>query len=414
MAKVGGREVWALVVALASAAAASALRATSALSAASQQRSSVSIALELRSVQLSVEKGTSGTRDMHKMAYFGTIGVGSPKQPFSVVFDTGSGNLLIPASECESEACMKHRRFDRSMSHSAKEVNCDGTEVGPDGPDSVTITFGTGEISGPCLEDQVCVGGSCSRGMFIASDMETDHPFSAFTFDGVLGLALPEMAQGPGFSLMARMANDASLQSPMFSVFLSNDDSEVSEVTFGEVKHDHLASKLFWVPVSRKDTGYWEVRIEDITLSNNPMGVCEDCRVAVDTGTSMLAGPTDVITKLKDAVALNEDCSNYDNLPKLGFVIGGHILNLDPKDYVDQADDVCDVSFMDLDVPPPKGPLFVFGIPFLQKYFTAYDVRSNSVGFAVAKHPEQTEKQAAELLVELGDRHATPSLRPSA
>merc|ERR1719387_944310 len=187
--------------------------------------------------------------------------------------------------------------------------------------------------------------------MFIASDMETDHPFSAFTFDGVLGLALPEMAQGPGFSLMARMANDASLQSPMFSVFLSNDDSEVSEVTFGEVKHDHLASKLFWVPVSRKDTGYWEVRIEDITLSNNPMGVCEDCRVAVDTGTSMLAGPTDVITKLKDAVALNEDCSNYDNLPKLGFVIGGHILNLDPKDYVDQADDVCDVSFMDLDVP---------------------------------------------------------------
>jgi len=293
-------------------------------------------------------------------------------------------------------------------------VNCDGTEVGPDGPDSVTITFGTGEISGPCLEDQVCVGGSCSRGMFIASDMETDHPFSAFTFDGVLGLALPEMAQGPGFSLMARMANDASLQSPMFSVFLSNDDSEVSEVTFGEVKHDHLASKLFWVPVSRKDTGYWEVRIEDITLSNNPMGVCEDCRVAVDTGTSMLAGPTDVITKLKDAVALNEDCSNYDNLPKLGFVIGGHILNLDPKDYVDQADDVCDVSFMDLDVPPPKGPLFVFGIPFLQKYFTAYDVRSNSVGFAVAKHPEQTEKQAAELLVELGDRHATPSLRPSA
>jgi hypothetical protein len=412
MAKVcDHRAVWALFAALASAAAASVMRRASAELVTSRHQTSASVSLELRTVQLSIEQGSEGTSDMHKMAYFGTIGIGTPPQPFSVVFDTGSGNLIVPASDCDSDACMNHKSFDRAMSTSAREMNCDGSEIGPDGPDSVTITFGTGEISGPCIEDKVCVGGACSRGIFIDSDTESDQPFSTFTFDGVLGLSLPPMAQSPAFSLMARLRNDSSLQSPIFSVFLSNDDSEVSEVTFGEVKHDHLASKLFWVPVSRKDTGYWEVRIEDITLDNKPMSFCEDCRVAVDTGTSMLAGPTDVITKLKDAVDLKDDCSNYDRLPKLGFIIGKHILNLHPKDYVDQAEDACDVSFMELDVPPPKGPLFVFGIPFLQKYFTAYDVRSNSVGFGVAKHPEQNEKQAAELLVEVGSRDMTPSLR---
>ena len=55
----------------------------------------------------------------------------------------------------------------------------------------------------------------------------------------------------------------------------------------------------------------------------------------------------------------------------------------------------CDVSLTALDVPPPKGPLFVFGIPFLQKFYTVYDHAEKRVGFASAKH----EGQESEALV---------------
>jgi hypothetical protein len=60
---------------------------------------------------------------------------------------------------------------------------------------------------------------------------------------------------------------------------------------------------------------------------------------------------------------------------------------------------------MPLDVPPPQGPLFVFGIPFLQKFFTVYDEGAHRIGFAVAKHSNQDAATAAALLVEVGAPH---------
>jgi hypothetical protein len=327
------------------------------------------------------------TRVIHKMAYYGKLTVGTPPQEFEVVFDTGSGNLIVPGDDCQSLACRNHGRFAQKKSSTVRESNCDGSELHGE-PDEITITFGTGHITGRCLQDRICIGSACSEGTFISSTDESRQPFASFSFDGVLGLALPRMAQGDSFSVMTRLLDNHQLNKPMFSVFLSDSDSEESEITFGDVKQEHMASELFWVPVTGV-AGYWEVSVEDITLNKEPQSLCqakEGCRVAVDTGTSQLAGPTDMIKELKSLLNVKSDCSNFDKLPDLGFVIGGRILRLSPLDYVDKDSMYCHVSLMDLDVPPPMGPLFIFGIPFLQKYYSVYDQPNSRVGFAVAKH----------------------------
>mmetsp|Transcript_51425 Transcript_51425/g.95136 ORF Transcript_51425/g.95136 Transcript_51425/m.95136 type:complete len:412 (-) Transcript_51425:151-1386(-) len=362
------------------------------------KRAAMSVALKRRRV-VDVQTTRQGrTKQVHKMAYYGPLYVGSPAQEFLVVYDTGSGNLIIPGSTCKSEACTLHKSFNMSASSSVSTIFCDGKpRAANEESDQITITFGTGSISGQCMRDNICVGSqACAQGSFIMSEEESFNPFANFQFDGVLGLALPSMSQTEDFSLMHRMTE--TLMNPMFSVFLSDSDEEESEFTFGGVKPEHMASELFWVNVAKK-SGYWEVEIEDITIDNVPQGMCEDCRVAVDTGTSQLAGPSALVDKLEDTLQLNEDCSNYDKMPRLGFVIGGRILNLRPAEYIDQDEDnYCSLSLMSLDIPPPKGPLFVFGIPFLQKFLTVYDSANDRVGFAVAKHavqPDGPEKLVA-------------------
>ena len=46
----------------------------------------------------------------HASEYYGQVAVGTPAQTFLVVFDTGSGNLLIPSTDCEDESCKLHKR----------------------------------------------------------------------------------------------------------------------------------------------------------------------------------------------------------------------------------------------------------------------------------------------------------------
>eukprot|EP00931_Biecheleriopsis_adriatica_P021686 TRINITY_DN14118_c0_g1_i1.p1 TRINITY_DN14118_c0_g1~~TRINITY_DN14118_c0_g1_i1.p1 ORF type:complete len:453 (-),score=93.20 TRINITY_DN14118_c0_g1_i1:90-1382(-) len=338
---------------------------------------------------------------VHKTAYYGTIEVGDPPQKATVVFDTGSGNLMIPSTSCSDSACMRHKRFDPDKSKTVRRLQADGAPVVPgDDLDLLTVNFGTGEITGAFLEDDVCIGSLCTNMRFIGANHESDQPFSAFSFDGVLGLALDEMTQGKEFSIMDKMVSSAKLKNPLFSVFLSDSDSEDSEITFGEVKDDHIIGDMFWVPVSRR-SGYWQVHMEDIAIDGTKQDLCPDCQVAVDTGTSMLAGPTDVIRKLRTKLKVASDCSNYDTLPDLGFVVHGHVLNLKPSEYVENDKGSCAVSLMNLDVPPPNGPLFIFGDPFLRKFYTAYDRENRKVGFAAARHKDIPAWKSASLLVAL-------------
>mmetsp|Transcript_59672 Transcript_59672/g.159683 ORF Transcript_59672/g.159683 Transcript_59672/m.159683 type:complete len:406 (+) Transcript_59672:149-1366(+) len=344
--------------------------------------------------------------------YYGVISVGTPPQKFSVVFDTGSGNLLLPGAHCKSIACRRHRRYNAGVSKTATALRGASEDEDDEGSDEedeedtslidrrhsrgATITFGTGKISGLYQRDRVCVGSICSTADFMAATKESRKPFSTVPFDGILGLSLPAMSEGKDFNIFHSMVQQKVLKHNIFSMFLAEGNSKNSEVMFGDYDPNRMASKLVWLPVSGKK--YWEVKMSDIIVGSKRQHLCHPkCRVAIDSGTSMLATPSRMARRLRAKLKVRTDCHGIDHLPKLSFILAGKKLELSPKDYVHRKQDgSCKLSLMSLDVPPPSGPLVILGDPFLKKFYTIYDATGASggkprVGFAKARQTNDIE-----------------------
>jgi len=327
---------------------------------------------------------------IHKTAYWGTVTMGTPPQEFKVIFDTGSGNLILPAKSCDMPGCNPHTKYDPAGSSSASQV------VNEKGEGSTEISFGTGDITGDYYKDKFCLGSSlCSEVRFIASTQQSPEPFSETPFDGILGMGFKDLSMGEGFNIVDDLNGGGQLPQSTFAFFLTDDGS--SEITFGGYRPEMIASDIVWAHVDRES--YWQVGVDDITFDNKDTGLCDGgCQVAVDTGTSMLAGPSDLVDKLSSKLGAKDDCSNFASLPRIGFKIGNKVLNLAPEDYMDKSSGDCSFSLMSLDVPPPKGPLFIFGDPFLRRFVTIYDRAGPKVGFAVAKHAEMDGSSASSII----------------
>jgi pepsin A len=338
-------------------------------------------------------RNRSHSQGRHPSEYFGTVTIGTPAQQFQILFDTGSGNLLVPSTVCDGPACMKHRRINASSSVSSVNIafsNKPDTPVGDDGDqDVLNLVYGTGEATGVILQDKVCVGTTCARADLVAAMEESAAPFGDAPFDGIMGLGLTKLSEGPAFNMLDCMARDKAIKRSLFSVFLGATDDEESEILFGSYRTEHMTGSLHWVNVM--DTGYWQVPLEAISVRGNVLANVSNSSAILDTGTSLLAGPPDVVNSLLDQLNVATNCSNFASLPDISFVVAGRMLSLSPEDYVDRdaSGHDCTLPLMTQDVKPGEGPVWIFGDPFLRKFYTVYDRDKMQVGIALASHRQR-------------------------
>ncbi|XP_050206438.1 cyprosin-like [Mercurialis annua] len=424
--------------------------------------------------------------------YYGEIAIGTPPQTFTVVFDTGSSNLWVPSSKCHfSLACYFHSKYKASESRSYAE---NGT--------SAAIRYGTGSISGFFSQDNVKVGDLVVRNQdFIEATKEPGITFLASKFDGILGLGFQEISVGKAIPVWYSMVDQGLVKEQVFSFWLNRivGGEKGGEIVFGGVDPNHHKGQHTYVPVTQK--GYWQFDMGEVLIGNETTGLCADgCKAIADSGTSLLAGPTTVITQINHAIGasgivsqqcktvveqygkvilemllsqarpgkicsqigfctfdgtrgvstniqnvvdeskerasdgmqdaactacemlvvwmqnrlkLNDtedqilnyvnqlcerlpspngesavDCSSLSTLPSVSFTIGGKAFKLTPDQYVlkvgEGAAAQCISGFIALDVPPPRGPLWILGDVFMGVYHTVFDYGNLRVGFAEA------------------------------
>ncbi|XP_040259948.1 aspartic proteinase oryzasin-1-like isoform X3 [Aegilops tauschii subsp. strangulata] len=233
-------------------------------------------------------------KNYHNAQYHGEIGIGTPPQNFTVIFDTGSSNLWVPSSKCFlSIACYFHASYKAKRSSTYKKNG-----------KMVAIQYGTGAISRYVSQDNVQVGGVVVKNQdFIEATREPSITFMVAKFDGILGLGFKEISKGDVVPVWYNMVSQGLVGSPIFTFWLNRHagEGQGGEIVFGGIDPNHHNGDHTYVPVTRK--GYWQFDMGDVLIGGNSTGLCASrCAAIADSGTSLLSGPTAIITQINEKI----------------------------------------------------------------------------------------------------------------
>ncbi|QRV87932.1 aspartyl protease [Ceratobasidium sp. AG-Ba] len=309
--------------------------------------------------------------------YYSEITLGTPPQSFKVVLDTGSSNLWVPGKSCTSIACFLHAKYDSSASSTYK---ANGT--------SFEIHYGSGSLEGYMSQDTLTIGDlSVKKQDFAEATKEPGLAFAFGKFDGILGLAYDRISVNGAVPPVYNMVNQGLLAEPLFT-FRVGEQPDGGEAVFGGIDSSHYKGKIHYVPVRRK--AYWEVELESVSLGDDVLEL-ENTGAAIDTGTSLIALPTDIAEMINTQIGAKRswngqytvDCNTVPSLPDLTFKFGGKPYTLSGSEYTLNVQGTCISAFTGLDINlPDGGSIWIVGDVFLRKYFTVYDLGRDAVGFA--------------------------------
>lgn len=386
------------------------------------------ILVPLTKLTVPVRKG--GKVVSYKQSFAGQIAIGSPQygpqQVFSIIFDSGSGQVIVPDERCRSQACLAHRRYDisKSWTPSVSPVNVDGS-MPVHHRDEAEIRFGTGVVKGQFVHEAVCVGAGnpadkqlCVEMNIVAAQAMSDNPFLEFEFDGIVGLGLEGLAVSKEFSFLNRLAAQAGrFQFAMYRAPSDRDSGH--EIAIGGYNHKRFTGGLQWTRAIEAERGFWQVRLRGVRIGNTSLDICSaesGCPGILDTGSSHLGVPkawTSHITKvLSGAPGGHADCRDIET-PDMHLDFEGFSLTLSTRDYMRSLPTAVAAGSGDATSPRsaaciPKvtpvfipasfgtGNFFILGEPVFSRYYTVFEWDQRRIGFASARHAADISTSGAE------------------
>lgn len=312
------------------------------------------------------------------MDYYGVIGIGTPAQNFTVVFDTGSANLWVPSVMCLASdvACQNHNQYNSSAS-STYVAN----------GQSFSIQYGTGSLTGFLSTDTVSISGLAIQNQTFAEAVsQPNGSFTGVPFDGILGMGFQTIAVDSVVPPFYNLYAQGLIDEPSFGFYMARAGSaqQGGQLILGGVDDQLFSGNLTYVPVSQE--GYWQFQMTSAVMGGYV--VCYECQAIADTGTSLLACPGNAYTQLNQLIGgqLIEgdyyvDCSTVDSLPVLSLNIGGSMFNLPASAYIssftEEGTTYCMSSFTYIDTD-----FWILGDVFLGQFYAQFDFGQNRVGFA--------------------------------
>ncbi|KAM6310966.1 gastricsin [Podargus strigoides] len=314
-------------------------------------------------------------------SYFGEISMGTPPQNFLVLFDTGSSNLWVPSTYCQTAACSNHAEFNPN----------DSSTFISNGQ-TYTLSYGSGALTVVLGYDTLTIQSiTVTNQEFGLSESEPTEPFYYADFDGIMGMAYPSLAVGGTPTALQGMLQQNQLTEPVFSFYFSRQPTYNygGELILGGVDSQFFQGSIVWAPVTQQL--YWQIAIDEFAIGGSATGLCsQGCQAIVDTGTYLLTVPQSYLDTFLQTLGAQEtsygyavDCNQVQSLPTITFVINGAQLPLPPSAYVVNSNGYCTLGVEVTYLPSQNGqPLWILGDVFLKEYYTVFDMANNRIGFA--------------------------------
>lgn len=353
-----------------------------------------------------------------------------------VNLDTGSSDLWVTSDSCTKTSCGS--RIAPSYSTSTSSFNNSGSTVTMNYGDSSTGTSATGPIG----FDTATLAGIAIDNQAFTAVSSTDNTVIQDGAAGIFGLGFPSgsdiqaklteaqtdvttLTSSDAFlndtytygPLLSRISMTNQLEDDIFSIYLQRSEIDVGvnngTLTIGKLPDGIDESSLTWVPVrlyAPADGGLnppsfapneiypfrWEVPIDGVYLDGQLLpnstipatGGVDTSQISalIDTGNSLIRGPTDVVNDILTTVSPNYNPKSTSSIPSLpctaahtlSFQIGGKMFPIDPRDFIsdEKSTDTttCEASNVVSTDPPGVGALFSWslGDPFMKSTLVAF------------------------------------------
>ncbi|KAI0011700.1 aspartic peptidase domain-containing protein [Xylariaceae sp. FL0662B] len=275
----------------------------------------------MKAVDPTVSNAAGIDQDGSDYTYFVEAGFGSQGKPLYMLVDTGASTTWVMGSGCTSDACAKHNSFGPDDSTTYK-----------DSGKSYSVGYGSGEVSGHVVSDNVSIAGLNVTMPFGVANV-TSSQFSQFPFDGILALSMvPD-------TWLSAVKNAKLINSNVFGVSMarSSDGTNDGEIAFGAPNQAKFVGDVSYTPIGSKNS--WAIPMDGISYGDKSAGV-KDRLAYIDTGTSFAFGPPDDVKALYDLIpdsSSSDKGQSYtvpcDSDVPVSFSFSGKSWNVSSKDF---------------------------------------------------------------------------------
>lgn len=325
--------------------------------------------------------GTARLSNVGNMEYDVKMSIGTPKQKFTMLPDTGSSNIWVPGPNCKSKACKNHKKFHPAKSTTYKKKT-----------KAFEISYGSGSVKGRLARDTVSIGGlAVENQTFALTRSEPGKAFLESKFDGILGLGYQSISVDNVKTLIQNMCEQNVITSCIFAICLRGGGSSAKGGSLFIGNKNTTAytgsNSYVYTPVTKK--GYWQMKLDGFYVGSTK--VSGAAQAIVDSGTSLIAAPLHAYKEFVKVTGCTPTssgecwvkCSTH--IPDIEFIIDGKKIvikgdKVKMKVKTKKGHTVCLLV-----VTYEETNFWILGDPFLRNSCTVFDMSKNRIGFAAIK-----------------------------